>query len=290
MNEKRCKWRSQGGFTLVELMVVITILGILASIGLFVYRNHVTQAQGVECLSNRHIAERMYMVYRAQGGIDPPSMELLVHQNLLMSAPICKAGGSYSWVLSSDGEYHVVCSVHGSVSSKQMYSSSFSDNNGIVILSGNWQVQNGNLFSTFGGENRAIFNGSNGKDYEIIVNATLSSGAGYGIYYRATNDTNISGYVFQYDKGLGNKLVIRKVINGQEQAPFQSVDMPLSIQSTLNNPHQVTIQVQGTQQTIQVDGQQVMKFTDSTFTSGYVGTRSWSGSKVQFQDVTVNSL
>ncbi len=45
MNKRKKK---QSGFTLIELMIVIAIIAVLASIGLPIYKNHIAKAQATE--------------------------------------------------------------------------------------------------------------------------------------------------------------------------------------------------------------------------------------------------
>lgn len=51
--------------------------------------------------------------------------------------------------------------------------------------------------------------------------------------------------------------------------------------------HDIEISVVGDQHVVIVDGVKVMDFTDNTYTEGSVGVRSWSNSKVQISDVSV---
>jgi len=46
--------RDQRGFTLMELMIVIVIIGVLAAIGVPAYKNYVTEAKESACNANRN--------------------------------------------------------------------------------------------------------------------------------------------------------------------------------------------------------------------------------------------
>ncbi|MPN21184.1 hypothetical protein SDC9_168563 [bioreactor metagenome] len=109
--------------------------------------------------------------------------------------------------------------------------------------------------------------------------------SGYGIYYRATDSAQISGYCFQFDPGAGNRFTVRKVTNGSEANAFQSVAMAADF--NIKTAHDIVITVTGTAHTVKVDGNTIMAFTDSTFQEGYVGLRTWNNSKVEFNSATV---
>ena len=283
----------KAGFTLVELSVVIAILSILAGIAVMKISSANEQAKTNTCLYNRGVAERAYSVYLANGGTaiqeNTTGTSSLVEAGLLGNGLICKSGGTYTWKKNASGELHLNCSIHGEVTGATMYQSTFVDMNGLISLMGKWSVQDGSLKSTPGAESRAVFNGTQAADYDITANAQLISGQGYGIYYRATNDPNISGYVFQFDPGYNNQFIVRKVINGVQQAPFQRVNMTSVMGNSfdINGTHAITISAQGANQVIKVDGKQVLSFSDTTFTSGYVGARTWGSSQLQLQDINV---
>ena len=109
------------------------------------------------------------------------------------------------------------------------------------------------------------------------------------MYHHCDSNPNITGYIFQFDPGLGNQLVVRKVILGQEFPPFRVTYMPAGY--PVNGEHRISVSLQGDHHIIKVDGDTVMDFHDSQFTSGTVGMRSWSNSsftEVNFTEFEVS--
>ncbi|MFH2218492.1 MAG: prepilin-type N-terminal cleavage/methylation domain-containing protein [Pseudomonadota bacterium] len=94
------------GFTLLELLMVIAIIGALASIALPSYLTYRENAHSAQCAANRHhinMAERDYYVQNNTSGLDiDPSW-------------VCPSGGVYVWLVSDPdalGYPEVGCSVH----------------------------------------------------------------------------------------------------------------------------------------------------------------------------------
>ncbi len=59
--------REQGGFTLVELMVVVLIIGILVAVAIPVFNGATDNARVKTCYSNQRTIEGAVQVYRAGG-------------------------------------------------------------------------------------------------------------------------------------------------------------------------------------------------------------------------------
>ena len=157
-----------------------------------------------------------------------------------------------------------------------------------------WVLADGSLTTpNTGASQRYAFGDTSWQDYSITANVNLESGNGYGIYYRADGEQDITGYIFQYDPGLGNKFVVRKVVEGSEQAPFQEVKMTDVMGSDFDvkgTSHEIIIKVVGDSHVISVDGVEVLSFTDSDFTEGSGGLRKWGNGVTVFEDVTVEQL
>jgi len=175
-----------------------------------------------------------------------------------------------------------------------MYESKFDDKTGVVTTKGNWQIASNGLKPNNGTENRVILDNTDATNYEITADATATgTGGGYGIIYHATKLQNLSGYVFQFDKSASNSFLVRKFTNGTENmTALKSVPMKSVMGDAfdLNAKHRIVIHVKDNEHVITVDGVEVLRFTDSTFTSGYVGLRSWQNIDAAFSYVKVVNL
>ncbi len=285
------------GVTLIELLMVVTIILALAAIGVIKYVETVQKARVTQCLANRSAiedAERRYYYTN-----DEPCLNIskLVEEGYLDKMPVCAVGGQYVWISTSPFSpcYPMVgCSVHywhfgddHSNLETELFSSDFDNMDFLTPLRGDWFVQDGQLRPTRrGGEHRIVFGSIDWTDYTVEVEATLDEGMGYGIYYRSNGEANITGYCFQYDPGYSNYFLVRRVFNGREQSPFQRIRMPEGF-SVYGQSHAISIGVDGNRHVISIDGQVIMEFDDDTFSSGSAGFRSWGNSDVSFDEVRV---
>jgi len=158
-----------------------------------------------------------------------------------------------------------------------------------------WNIQNGNLCNTGNPYPNFLFNQCSQQnapsDYVIKIDgATLNAGDGYGVFFRLQNyDNRPSGYIFQYDPGLGGAFAVRKWVNGNEINPPIALNRPPGYTWT-GVPRDVEIHVKGNTYTAFVDGQQVLTFTDNTYMSGGVGLRTWDKTSVCMDDFSINPI
>jgi general secretion pathway protein G len=79
--------RAEGGWTLIELMVVISLIMILSSIALASYRNSVTHAKEAALRSDLMMMRDAIDQYYADKGKYPESLDALVSESYLRTVP-----------------------------------------------------------------------------------------------------------------------------------------------------------------------------------------------------------
>lgn len=102
------------GFTLVELMTVILILGVLVTIAVPAVVNSRAKAADTACLANRTIVSKSDYSYYLQNGTWSTTIQSLVG-TWMKSTPVCPDGGVYAWIDTPTAEQPVRtlgCSVH----------------------------------------------------------------------------------------------------------------------------------------------------------------------------------
>lgn len=100
--------KKSGGFTLIDLIVVIAIFGILAALAVPRFVRFRSKAEESVCAANRKIVETMYMAYLIEKGTDHE--DSIFDQSVIENFDeACPTGGVIRY---EDGK--VKCSVHAS--------------------------------------------------------------------------------------------------------------------------------------------------------------------------------
>jgi len=159
----------------------------------------------------------------------------------------------------------------------------------------NWTFTDGEnpkLCHTGSGGDVLLANGSEASDYRITTDADLSTGNGYGVFFRTTKNEagRIEGYTFQYDPGYeGGQFIMRKWVNGYELWPPFATAAPPAGFDWHNVDREIEVDVTGDTFTATVDGQKVLVGTDDSYPEGSAGIRTWGGSQACFDNFTVES-
>ena len=108
--------KNQKGFTLMELMIVIVIIGVLAAIGIPAYNNYVQRATKTACNANARALQTAAGLYVAENGDIPESSTLSILDDYMDTSGIeCPGKGTNQGTLKFSGN-DVICTKHGSFS------------------------------------------------------------------------------------------------------------------------------------------------------------------------------
>ena len=156
-----------------------------------------------------------------------------------------------------------------------LFNTDFASMAGLSSAPGRLEGRQRGARAAHGRRDRLAFGDATWTDVQLDVSATLNSGPGYGVYFRSDGQAQHLRLLLPVRPGLGNKFVVRKVVNGVESAPIAAHHAPRL--HHYGTAHAITINAVGSHIVCKVDGVTVLDFTDSTFPSGSAGLRGWDG-------------
>lgn len=100
--EKQARWLRSQGFTLLELVMVMTIIVILAAVGVTSYQHIQLKARETVLKESLRTMRKMIDQYAADKEKLPQSLEDLVTEHYMRDVPIDPVTGQKDWVLDMD--------------------------------------------------------------------------------------------------------------------------------------------------------------------------------------------
>jgi prepilin-type N-terminal cleavage/methylation domain-containing protein len=108
--------RDKRGFTLIELMLVIAVVGVLASVATPSYLNYAQRARATQCHVDRGETQNVIrQYYQDHPDTELTSLQQLIDAGYLRSGFNCPLGGEYVVILATvvGSQYPIVaCSLH----------------------------------------------------------------------------------------------------------------------------------------------------------------------------------
>lgn len=108
----RKRMSNQKGFTLVELLVVVVIIGVLVAIAVPLYNAQAAKAELNACLANQRIIDGAIVQYQMDNNnAFPGALNDLVGE-YIQDTPTCPDSGTYTLPTATSTGKHTTCNKH----------------------------------------------------------------------------------------------------------------------------------------------------------------------------------
>jgi prepilin-type N-terminal cleavage/methylation domain-containing protein len=303
--------RGETGFTLVELLVVIVILGIVSAVVVFAVGGMQSQGQKNACASDRAALERAMEGHKASYGSYATETALVAsgelrHESTLYDVTLTASDYTLSPTATCASADQAALATPTTTAAA---ASTTTTSPATAFVAASWQVVRGRatiagtqVDITSPGENQVLSTALPSEDMTVTTKATLESGNGYGIWLRSSLDSlsRMSGYVLQFDPVYGNKFVLRHWYQGSE------CTVPLAISAfpagtAVNGAHTLVVSAQGDTVSASMDGVEVFRLASlATAIARPVacpypaahgtrtGFRTWGSTFAHFTDTTAS--
>jgi prepilin-type N-terminal cleavage/methylation domain-containing protein len=317
------------GFTLIELIIVIAIFAILATISITKYIGYQDKAKYRVCLENRTQILKMYYIKTAEEDYDDEEQllqDIIDNNNNLYfnetpNCPVTSDTDDYT-IEESDYGFSIYCKNHGDevvIYNDQTYvlDYDFSDEDDQDLAASGFVSSNLSAWKLYDGDSirnnyGTIFKEIPSSEYTISTTATLedndSNTGGYGVFFDTTTDDDgatDSGYIFQFDRGYsGGELIIRERTvdsNGkvnESSIPFRySEGLPDSSDDWWTESHDIDLKVTNTSDEstnknleVYIDGEYMFDWDYESTADGDSGTANYTGFRTWGTYTQFNSL
>jgi len=121
------KAKSEAGFTLMELLMVLFIVGLLASLSVPIVSSSLTRAREVALLETLSITRRSIDAYYSDKGSYPETLATLVDEKYLRSVPIDPITKSEEWRLEYTQDSTGIIDLHSNSSEQGAKNTPYSE-------------------------------------------------------------------------------------------------------------------------------------------------------------------